>query len=449
VTAFTLHIYAQNEADVPPDLRALASLCQIPYDPDKMMEAPSQRPSCVLCFSAQGKMSPEEIAQTLRMIYPGVPMFYVALDPAEFEKKRLIKNGFNEAFLLPWEKKELARAMEEEMLYTKIPAMRDYRPVKVVDLVPGTELTFDTKIFLPTNNKFLVFARDGETITAERLLLLESQKQSSLFVHKDAMQEFIKYTVKSFEAIGRSEESATVKERKLKTGIRELVSDLFVQDTKANTFGRSSVLLNDLQETVRSMVDEVCPGVLKKLDQMINQESDFYGHLSRVATYATLFAIALKVEFPVDLGLAGLLHDIGLTALPAQAVDVPYEKLSKELKAAYDQHPQLSIDIIRLKRMVVKERVQKAILQHHERLDGTGTPHQLSGRKVLPEAQILAIATAFDDLTTLTPGRPPLTPIAAFEHLLQLHGGDPTRMGIDVNLIRKLREIYCAKEGDV
>jgi HD-GYP domain-containing protein (c-di-GMP phosphodiesterase class II) len=189
--------------------------------------------------------------------------------------------------------------------------------------------------------------------------------------------------------------------------------------------------------------------VLKKLDQMINQESDFYGHLSRVATYATLFAIALKVEFPVDLGLAGLLHDIGLTALPAQAVDVPYEKLSKELKAAYDQHPQLSIDIIRLKRMVVKERVQKAILQHHERLDGTGTPHQLSGRKVLPEAQILAIATAFDDLTTLTPGRPPLTPVAAFEHLLQLHGGDPTRMGIDVNLIRKLREIYCAKEGDV
>jgi HD-GYP domain-containing protein (c-di-GMP phosphodiesterase class II) len=448
VTQFSLHIYAQNEADIPPDLRPIASLCQIPYDPEKMMDAPAQMPSCVLCFSARKVMSAEEIAQTLRMIYPSIPMFYVALDPAEFEKKRLIKNGFNEAFLLPWEKKELARAMEEEMLYTKIPAMRDYRPVKVVDLVPGSELTFDTKIFLPTNNKFLVFAREGELITADRLMLLESQKQNSLFVHKDAMQEFIKYTVKAFEAIGRSEESATVKEHKLKTGIRELVSDLFVQDSKANTFGRSSALLTELQETVRSMVEEVSPGILKKLDQMIKQESDFYGHLSRVATYATLFAIALKIEFPVDLGLAGLLHDIGLTALPPEAVEVPYEKLSKELKAAYDQHPQLSIDIIRLKRMVVKERVQKAILQHHERLDGTGTPHQLNGRKLLPEAQVLALANAFDDLTTLKPERPPMSPVEALDHLIQVNGGDPTRMGIDVELIRKIKDTYCAKEGD-
>lgn len=441
--SFNLTIYANNSADIPAEIRALSDNITIQsYDVEKMTEEPASIPQTVICFTSHGEMSPLEIAQTLRMTMPDVPMYYVALDPKEFDKKRLIKNGFNDAFLLPWEKAELARSMKEEMLYSSIPEMRNYRPVKVLDLIPETVMEFNTRIYLPTNKMFVVFAREGEQVSVDKLKKLNERNQNTLYVHKEDMDKFHEYTVKAFKQVGRAGESETEKEQRLKVGIRELVSDMFIDDNQENTFKKSHILMEDLKKTVISLVEEENPSVLKKIDTLVHQESDFYGHLSRVATYATLFAIALELEKPVDLGLAGLLHDIGLTALPPEAMAVPYEQLSPELKKAYDQHPKLTIDIIRLKRMVISERVQKAILHHHERLDGTGTPAGLKPPKISIEGQILGIADQFDYLTSLRPDQERRTPMEALDHLLQLNSADPVRMGIDINLLKKLKEAY-------
>lgn len=406
------------------------------------MDDPEVMPQIVLCFTSHGEMPSLEIAQTLRMTMPNVPIYYITFDPKEFDKKKLIKNGFNDAFLLPWEKTELARSMQEEMLYTKIPEMRDYRAVKVLDLVPGAVIDFDTRIYLPTNNKFVVFGREGEAISVDKIQKLNEGKQNQLYIHKDDMSKFYEYTVRAFKEIGRKGESETQKEQRLKVGIRELVSDMFIDDTKENTFSKSNHLMEDLKKIVISLVEEESPNALKKIDAMIHQESDFYGHLSRVATYATLFAIALDMEKPYEMGLAGLLHDIGLTALPAEVMSVPYEQMGPEMKKAYDQHPKLSLDIIRLKKMVVSERVQKAILHHEERLDGSGHPDQLKARKISIEGQVIAIADEFDYLTSFKPNSPKVTAAEAFDQLLQKNSADPVRMGIDIELIKKLKDAY-------
>lgn len=439
---FHLLIYAKDKSDVPPEYLQMGTYDILPYDEEKMMEALPTRPTCILCFSSKGGMSSFEIAQTLRMNFPDTPMFFIALDPKEFEKKGLIKNGFTNAFLIPWESSELAIAMKEEMLYAQIPEMKDFRPVKIVDLIPGTELSFGTRIYLPTNNKFVTFAREGEAISEEKLAKLGERGQNTLFVHKDEMSRFQEYTVDAFKRVGRSGMSATEKEARLKAGIRELVSDMFVQDTQTSTFGRSSALLGELQTVVKTLVEEESPGILAKIDQMVNQESDFYGHLSRVATYATLFAIALEVEKPAELGLAGILHDIGLTALPASVMTSDPTSLTPEGRAAYDKHPELSLDIIKMKRMVVSDRVQKAIVQHHERLDGAGTPNQLPGRKFTKEAQILSIANEFDRLTTMKVGRPRATPAEALDQMIATNIANPVAAGVETEILKKLKEAY-------
>lgn len=440
---FSLTIYASKADDIPGEIKNLTQKIVInSYDVEKMTEEPAQLPQVVLCFSSNGEMSALEIAQTLRMSMPTVPMYYVALDPKEFDKKRLIKNGFNDAFLLPWEKTELARSMKEEMLYSTLPEMRDYRPVKILDLIPGSVMSFDTRVFLPANNKFVVFAREGEAVLEDKMAKLKERNQNTLYVHKEAMDKFYDYTVEAFKLIGKSGESQTAKEQRLKIGIRELVSDMFIDDTHENTFKKSQLLLEDLKKTVMSMIEDDNKNLIGMINNMVNQESDFYGHLSRVATYATLFAITLDLEKPVELGLAGLLHDIGLTALPPQAMSVPYEQLSPELKSAYDQHPKLSIDIIRMKKLLVSDRIQKAILHHHERLDGTGTPSQLKGKKVSIEGQILNIADQFDELTTKDITQEKISPQSAFEIIFNENASNPVQMGIDIEIIKKLMHSY-------
>lgn len=441
--SFTLSIFAQNPSDIPPEIRSLSSKTQVhSYDPEKMTEEPAEIPQVVVCFSSHGEMAPLEIAQTLRMAMPSVPMYYVALDPKEFDKKRLVKNGFNDAFLLPWEKTELARAMQDELLYSAIPEMRDYRPVKVLDLVPGTVMEFNTRIFLPMNGKFVVFAREGEEVPLEKIAKLNERNQNTLYVHKEELPKFHQYTVSAFKQAGRTGESATAKEQRLKTGIRELVSDMFIDDTQENTFKKSQVLMDDLKKTVLSLVQEESPNILQKIDLMVNQESDFYGHLSRVATYAALFAMELGMDKPVELGLAGLLHDIGLTALPPDVMSVPPDQMGPEMRKAYDQHPKQSVDIIRLKKMLVSDRVLKAILHHEERLDGSGKPDGLKGKKVSAEGQVVAIADQFDYLTSLKPGEKKLTPAEAFDELIRINSADPVRMGIDLETLKKLKAGY-------
>lgn len=440
---FSLKIYASNPSDVPHEIRTLTNDVQIlGYDVEKMTESSGPAPQSIICFTSRGILSPLEIAQTLRMMLPDVPMFYVALDPKEFDKKRLIKNGFDDAFLLPWEKTELARSMKEEMLYSSVPEMKNYRPIKVLDLIPGTTATFTTKVYLPVNKMFVVFSREGEEVDEEKINRLQERSQNTVYVHKEEMDKFNSYTVKAYKEIGWSGESETTKEFRLKVGIRELVSDMFIDDNQENTFKKSHALMDELKKTVTSLVEKPHPKLLKKIDVLVYQESDFYGHLSRVATYATLFAITLDLDKPVELGLAGLLHDIGLTALPPAAMSVPYEQLNLELKKIYDQHPKLSIDIIRLKKMVVSERIQKAILHHHEKLDGTGTPDGLKAKKISIEGQIISLADQFDELTSLNSKQQKLSPKEAFEKILYDNSSDPVRMGIDISIIKQLKEAY-------
>lgn len=440
---FHLLIYAKDKADVPIEYTRVGSHVILPYDEEKMMDPPEVAPSCVLCFSSRGGMSSIEIAQTLRMSMPSLPMFYIALEPNEFDKKGLIKNGFSNAFLLPWENSELASAMKEQMLYSSVPEMKDYRPVKIVDLIPETVLSFGTRIYLPSNQKFVTFGREGEEIGAEKLSKLHDRGQNTLFVHKDDLDKFHAYTVEAFKAAGRAGISATEKEARLKNGIRELVSEMFVQDAQTSTFGRSNALMQELIEVVKTLISEDSPGLLAKIEQMINQESDFYGHLSRVATYATIFAMALDIEKPAEIGLAGLLHDIGLTALPPTLIGRKPEELTPEALEAYNKHPQFSVDIIKMKRMVVSDRIQRAILQHHERLDGTGTPNQLNGRKVTIEAQVVAVANEFDHLTTMEVGRAKMMPFQAFDFMIQKNGADPVRAAVDIDLLKRLKSAYA------
>ncbi len=113
--------------------------------------------------------------------------------------------------------------------------------------------------------------------------------------------------------------------------------------------------------------------------------------------------------------MAGLFHDLGVSQLPhdLQAKD-PYE-MNDDERAVYYSHPERSIAMIKNKRIIIPETVEKAILMHHEYWNGMGWPKRLVGARISEEAQIVLFADQFDYYTRFREGHSRLTPLEAFE----------------------------------
>lgn len=103
-----------------------------------------------------------------------------------------------------------------------------------------------------------------------------------------------------------------------------------------------------------------------------------------------------------ELQIAGTLHDLGKIAIPSDLLSKPGGLSSLEF-ALLKTHPQVAYDI--LKPIKFPGRTLEIILQHHERLDGSGYPQGLRGDEILLEARILGVADVMDAMTSHRPYR--------------------------------------------
>jgi len=126
-------------------------------------------------------------------------------------------------------------------------------------------------------------------------------------------------------------------------------------------------------------------------------------HARRVATLAAAIAreIGLDEARVERLQTAGLLHDLGMAAVPAGLTAAP-RPLDAEERALIARHPQSSADLLAR----FDPAVAVIVRQHHERLDGSGYPQGLSGEQIDLDARILAVADTVCALGEHRPHRP-------------------------------------------
>ncbi len=163
------------------------------------------------------------------------------------------------------------------------------------------------------------------------------------------------------------------------------------------------------------------------------------GHSQKVAAYAALIAdsLGLKEEEIGEIRLGALLHDIG-------KVGIPEEILGKRGPLNPEEWEKMKEHVLYGDRMLEPlqtiSQVREMVCHHHEMFDGSGYPHGLAGEQIPMGSRIIAIADAYDTITSDRIYKKARTPAAAFEELERCAGTqfDPGLVRVFIEAIQNL-----------
>jgi PAS domain S-box-containing protein/putative nucleotidyltransferase with HDIG domain len=177
----------------------------------------------------------------------------------------------------------------------------------------------------------------------------------------------------------------------------------------------------DLKRTLETLRKSI-GGVTQAMSSIVESRDPYTaGHQKRVADLAR--AIAQEMGLSQDqidaVRLAGMLHDIGKIAIPAEILTNP-GKLTGKTFAIIQDHPQTGYNI--LHEIEFPCLVAEIILQHHESVNGTGYPLGLSGNKIMLEARIISVADVVEAMASHRPYRASLGLDRALEEIIENSG---------------------------
>ena len=163
----------------------------------------------------------------------------------------------------------------------------------------------------------------------------------------------------------------------------------------------------DLRHTMDNL-KKTMNGVIEAMGITVEKRDPYTaGHQVRVTGLATAIAkqMGLSKNKREGVRLAGLIHDIGKIAVPAEILSKP-GKISDHEFGIIRSHAQVGYDII--KKIDFPWPISQIVYQHHERLDGSGYPRGLSEDDILLEAKVIAVADVVEDMASHRPYRPAL-----------------------------------------
>ncbi len=192
-----------------------------------------------------------------------------------------------------------------------------------------------------------------------------------------------------------------------------------IKEMKRNQF-RESPIITRLMAAAEKLSDEVFlnPNAMVEMVSIKSMENYLYEHAVNVAVLSLLLGmdLHLKEDELGKLVLAALLMDIGSHFLPPDILNTP-GPLTAEQMEIVKQHPTTSHEYL-TKKTQMPAAVRHLILQHHERMDGSGYPNSTAGVDIHPLARILAITDTYDALTSDRPHRPGFSPNEALEMIM-------------------------------
>jgi len=195
------------------------------------------------------------------------------------------------------------------------------------------------------------------------------------------------------------------------------------------------------QKAYEATVGALCQAVETK---------DFYtrGHSDRVSRGSVMIAreIGMRSERVEAIRYAGMLHDVGKLGVPTKVLQKT-GKLTEEEYAAIQLHPMRGLDIVR--EIGFLDEALAGIMHHHERIDGRGYPMGLAGDEIPEFARVLAVADAFDSMTSTRSYRGARPVAEAIEELRKWSGTQFDPAFVDAFVAALKREGWLRPEAPV
>ncbi|HEY1209569.1 MAG TPA: PAS domain S-box protein, partial [Terracidiphilus sp.] len=181
---------------------------------------------------------------------------------------------------------------------------------------------------------------------------------------------------------------------------------------------RTGILETQHLEDLKVSLEETIQVIADTVDQ---RDPYTAGHQRRVADLC--IGIAKKIGLPENrahgLRLAAIIHDLGKIAIPAELLSKPGRLSTAEFNLI-KEHPRLGYEII--KHVTFPWPIGDIILQHHERLDGSGYPQGLKADEILLESKILAVADEVEAMSSHRPYRPSMGIDESIDNILAGRG---------------------------
>lgn len=186
-----------------------------------------------------------------------------------------------------------------------------------------------------------------------------------------------------------------------------------------------TIHLNQRAEELKASFEKIriiLEGTVLAMAKIVESRDPYTaGHEQQVARIAAL--IAQRMHLPEDqvdaIRVAGSLHDIGKIAVPSEILTKP-GRLSRLEMEMVKTHSQNAYDI--LKTIEFPYPIAQIILQHHERMDGSGYPQGLHGKDILLEARIIGVADVLEAMSAHRPYRPALGIETAIDEITRNRG---------------------------
>ena len=164
------------------------------------------------------------------------------------------------------------------------------------------------------------------------------------------------------------------------------------------------------------------PDAFSSVVEMMNSSFDLYNHSVNVCTYSVALGdqTGLSKTDVLTLGMAALVHDVGMTRVPARIVNKP-SLLTEQEMAVIRQHPDWGAELVGSVDSQ-RARVAEVVRRHHERIDGQGYPRGLRGSQIDTLTRALTVANVYDSLTSVRPQRPAMQPYQALDTMRRMGG---------------------------
>jgi len=270
-----------------------------------------------------------------------------------------------------------------------------YIQIPVDSLIVDKILNFDLYIY--TGTELVLYRSAALPFTHESLRKLEENNVTEIYIKSDSKQAYQRYVEEALPEI--MTDPALEEEKKasiLYETSKALVKEVLSNPTYPENIKRS-----------QKMVDNTISYILKGREAFVSlmKITSFnyytYTHSVNVATFSLALARQLEIN-DLDtlkmLGTGALLHDVGKSKVPERIL-TKRTALNRSEFEIMKKHPGWGGEILKDTDLIEKDSYYP-VLQHHERLDGSGYPMGCAGGDQHPFSKIVAIADVFDALTT-------------------------------------------------